>query len=121
METIGTYLKREREMRKIPLEDISQSTKISLQSLSALETDNLKALPGPIFAKGFVRSYAKAIGLNVEETLLHFDENIRNILPAGAKQQKIRWLKRERFYSKSWVWVLFFSLVVVIAAYVSSR
>lgn len=121
METIGTYLKREREMRKIPLEDISQSTKISLQSLSALETDNLKALPGPIFAKGFVRSYAKAIGLNVEETLLHFEENIQNILPGGIKQQKFRWLKPQRFYVQSWVWILLFATVVVMAAYLSSR
>ena len=51
MESIGAYLKRQREMRKISLEEISQTTKISLQCLKALEADDLDALPGSIFAK----------------------------------------------------------------------
>lgn len=117
METIGSYLKRERELRKIPLEDIVHATKIPPHSLAALEADNWKALPGHVFAKGFVQSYAKAIGLNSDDVVLQLEEHLKTL----RGPEKMGWLKPRKVQFKSWVLFLAFVAVVVMAAYLSSR
>ena len=66
MSTFGEDLKRERELRKIPLREISESTKINLRYLEALERNDFEHLPGGVFARGFVRAYAQYIGIDPE-------------------------------------------------------
>ena len=70
--TFGAHLRREREARKISLEDVAKSTKISKRHLSELEEERFKDLPGGIFNKGFVRAYAKYLGLNEEEMVAEY-------------------------------------------------
>lgn len=70
--TFGAHLKREREARKVSLEDVAKSTKISKRHLSELEEERFKDLPGGIFNKGFVRAYAKFLGLNEEEMVAEY-------------------------------------------------
>ena len=70
--TFGAHLKREREARKVSLEDVAKSTKISKRLLSELEEERFKDLPGGIFNKGFVRAYAKFLGLNEEEMVAEY-------------------------------------------------
>lgn len=67
MSTFGDRLKREREKRNVSLEEIAKSTKISKRHLLELEEERFSDLPGGIFNKGFVRAYAKFLGLNEEE------------------------------------------------------
>jgi len=76
IEDFGKYLRSEREMRGIPLEEIAESTKIQKRFLEALETNDYEALPGEVFVRGFVHSYAKAIGADIEEILTKFDETV---------------------------------------------
>jgi cytoskeleton protein RodZ len=76
IEDFGKYLRSEREMRGIPLEEIAESTKIQKRFLEALETNYYEVLPGEIFVRGFVHSYAKAIGADIEEILGKFDETV---------------------------------------------
>ena len=52
MESFGTKLRREREQRKVTLEDVSLSTKIATRHLQALEADKFDQLPGGIEAYG---------------------------------------------------------------------
>ena len=66
MATFGEELKRERELRKIPLREISEATKINLRYLEALESNDFEHLPGGVFARGFVRAYAQYIGVDAE-------------------------------------------------------
>jgi cytoskeleton protein RodZ len=73
VESFGTRLKKERERRKITLEDISVSTKIGTRFLIALEEDQFDQLPGGIFNKGFVRSYARHLGLDEAQTISDFE------------------------------------------------
>ncbi|MDO8494356.1 MAG: helix-turn-helix domain-containing protein [Deltaproteobacteria bacterium] len=111
IETIGAYLKRQRTMRQIGLEDIAVSTKIHLKYLQALERDNLEVLPGHTFAKGFIQSYARAIGLDIDDALLHFEEYLRvSKNPIAKKNGKNGWLKPMRSAWKPWV---FFALFLV--------
>lgn len=64
--SFGEELRRERELRQITLREISESTKISLRYLEALERNEFEGLPGGVFNRGFVRAYAQFIGVDPE-------------------------------------------------------
>ena len=65
----GEYLRREREMRGVSLQEISTATKISIRFLQAIESEELSKLPGGIFRRSFVRTYARYLGLDEEHVL----------------------------------------------------
>lgn len=67
LESVGTTLQREREVRALSLEEIARVTRIPLRSLRQLEQDDLDALPGDVFARGFVRAYGRALGMPARE------------------------------------------------------
>src|SRR5690242_21654419 len=69
MGSFGDRLKKEREQRGISLDDISLSTKIGTRLLRALEEEKFDQLPGGIFNKGFVRAYARHVGLDEEQAI----------------------------------------------------
>ena len=77
MGAFGERLKREREKRKITLDDVAKSTKIGTRLLSAIEEEKFDQLPGGIFNKGFVRSYARHLGLNEDQTVADYTEAYR--------------------------------------------
>jgi cytoskeleton protein RodZ len=64
MGEFGKELRSERVSRGIGIEEISDSTKISSRYLTALEEDHFEQLPGGVFNKGIVRSYARIVGLD---------------------------------------------------------
>ena len=64
--SFGEELRRERELRQITLREVSESTKISLRYLEALERNEFEGLPGGVFNRGFVRAYAEFIGVDPE-------------------------------------------------------
>ena len=66
MTLVGETLRRERLKRNLDLEEISQELKISTRFLQAIENDQYDKLPGGIFAKSFVRQYARLLGLDEE-------------------------------------------------------
>jgi len=67
--SFGEQLRRAREARNISLQEIAASTKISSRALQALESEDFQQLPGGIFNKGFVRAYARYVGLDEEKML----------------------------------------------------
>src|SRR2546429_5541853 len=67
MSSIGETLRREREKRNLGLEQISRELKISARFLEAIEGEQFEILPGGVFAKSFVRQYARFLGLDEEE------------------------------------------------------
>lgn len=76
VENFGSYLKHERELRGVPLEEISGATKIHIRFLKALEENSFDELPGEVFIKGYIRSYANIIGSDVEEMLNIYKESV---------------------------------------------
>lgn len=72
-ENFGEHLRREREVRNIALQDVSRTTKIPLRSLERLEAGEYEALPGEVFVRGFIKSYARCVGLDDESALLLYD------------------------------------------------
>jgi cytoskeletal protein RodZ len=70
--SFGTWLRRQREMREIELREIADKTKISLRYLKAMEQDRFDVLPAPVFARGFLREYARYVGLNPDEVVNYY-------------------------------------------------
>jgi len=69
----GTWLRCQREGREITLREIADSSKISLRYLQAFEEERFEVLPSSVFARGFLRQYARYIGLEPEEAVNFFD------------------------------------------------
>ena len=69
MSQFGEKLRRERELRGITLEEVAVATKIGTRNLRALEEDKFSQLPGGIFNKGFVRAYARYVGIDEEQAV----------------------------------------------------
>lgn len=74
--SIGEDLRRERELRGISLKEIADATKISKRFLEAIEKSDYKTLPAPVFTRGFVREYAKYLGLNAEEFVARYSQKV---------------------------------------------
>lgn len=71
--SFGEELRREREIRGISLKEIADATKISKRFLDAIERNDHKTLPAPVFTRGFVREYARYLGLNIEEMVNRYN------------------------------------------------
>ncbi len=72
VESFGARLKREREKKGVTLDDISLNTKIGTRMLRALEDEHFDQLPGGIFNKGFVRAYARHLGLDEDQAIADY-------------------------------------------------
>src|SRR5215467_4854106 len=68
----GGKLREARERKGVSLRQIAAATKISVAVLEALERNDISRLPGGIFGRAFVRSYAVEVGLDPEETIQDF-------------------------------------------------
>lgn len=71
--SFGEELRREREIRGISLKEIADATKISKRFLEAIERNDHKTLPAPVFTRGFVREYARYLGLNADEIVNRYN------------------------------------------------
>jgi cytoskeleton protein RodZ len=70
--SFGEKLRKEREQRGITLEDVSSTTRISARMLRAMEEDHFDQLPGGVFNKGFIRAYAKHVGIDPEQAVTDY-------------------------------------------------
>lgn len=77
MESIGRYLKKRRESRAMSVEEISRATRIPVLSIERLENDHFDDLPGEVFVRGFLKSYARAVALPMDEVLARYSASRR--------------------------------------------
>jgi cytoskeleton protein RodZ len=80
-------------MRGVSLEEIAQETKIGTRLLRALEEEQFDLLPGGIFNKGFVRAYAKHLGINEEQAVADY------LQAAGDMQPDVQLIAEQNQYS----------------------
>ncbi|MHC4639824.1 MAG: DUF2914 domain-containing protein [Planctomycetota bacterium] len=95
MQTVGDYLKREREARNISLRDVSRLTKIAEWYLDCLEKDDYEKIPQGPYIKGYISSYATLIGINADEALKrynspHWERDKTNDIPHEIPEDKNR-------------------------------
>lgn len=81
-DTFGPRLRRERERRKISLETIAAVTKVGVDLWDGLERNDFSRWPSGLFARAFVRDYARAVGLDADEVV---DEFCR-LFPIGDRR-----------------------------------
>lgn len=94
---IGDYLRRERELRAVSLEEIAQTTRIPLKVLRDLENDRHAQLPSDVFVRGFLRSYSRALGLDDVEVVARFDSGRAPVAPPTAITTLVANEKGRRF------------------------
>lgn len=85
MPTLGEELRHKREQRGISLAEISEATRIGTRFLKAIETDNFSILPGGIFTRSFIRAYAKHVGMNEDEAIGLY---LQQVAGPGAAQSE---------------------------------
>jgi cytoskeletal protein RodZ len=68
-ESLGEKLRLAREARGITISEVSAQTRIATRYLEAIEENNYKPLPGGVFNKGFIKAYAKYVGVDEQEAL----------------------------------------------------
>jgi cytoskeletal protein RodZ len=76
MGTVGETLRSAREQSKRGIREMSDQTKIRSDHLEALENGDYNVFSAPVYIRGFVRSYAAALKLNVPEVLASLDEEL---------------------------------------------
>ena len=134
MGSFGDRLRKEREQRGITLDDISLNTKIATRLLRALEEEKFDQLPGGIFNKGFVRAYARHVGIDEDQAVADYmstvDANENNTVagepehpqpterqPEAQQEAQIRVVReaRQRDSSADIPWGLLAILLLLIA------
>jgi cytoskeletal protein RodZ len=68
-ESLGSFLRNEREMQQMSVAELAQITRIPVRILNHIESDQFDELPAEVFVKGFLRAYARAIGTDDDEVL----------------------------------------------------
>jgi len=74
-EPVGEFFRQVRETKGLTVDEVASKTRIHPDFLKALEEGNFAKLPDQVFAKGFVRSYARSLGLDEEEAMRRFTES----------------------------------------------
>ncbi|AKT42301.1 helix-turn-helix domain-containing protein [Chondromyces crocatus] len=77
MDSIGRYLRRTREARAMSVEEVSRATRIPVISIERIEADHFDDLPGEVFVRGFLKAYARAVGLAMEDVLARYTASRR--------------------------------------------
>ena len=83
MPTLGEELRQRREQRGVTLAEISEATRIGTRFLKAIETDSFSILPGGIFTRSFIRAYAKYVGMNEDEAIALY---LQQVNPPASEQ-----------------------------------
>ena len=98
MESLGEFLKRKRELRKVSLEEIARVTRIRLSYLDALERDDHGNLPGRAYGRVFAKAYAQCLEIDLKEVQARLGEERQQSmrpavsLPIGRRPVRRSWL-----------------------------
>ncbi|HVY27566.1 MAG TPA: helix-turn-helix domain-containing protein [Polyangiaceae bacterium] len=94
MATVGQYLRELREQRKMSVEEVSRATRVPVASVERIETDRFDELPGEVFVRGFLKSYARALGVPSDDVLARYTASRRvawvTPLPISAPSKPAR-------------------------------
>ncbi|HEY0963079.1 MAG TPA: RodZ domain-containing protein [Pseudomonadales bacterium] len=100
--TPGEYLRKLREEKGHTHAAVSSALHLTVHYIKALEGDEYGKLPGLTFVKGYLRSYARFLGADVDNVLARFDEHITGLLDAGQHTARIERSKRRQDQALRW-------------------
>ena len=100
IESIGSSLKKARERKAMSLAEVSRVTRIPASTLESIEGDRFDDLPGEVFVRGFLKSYAQAVSMQPHEVVARYTSSRRIVLvtplPTSSPAQVVR-TDRRRF------------------------
>lgn len=77
MDSVGQYLRQQREAKAMSIEEVARATRVPMSSVERLESDQFDELPGEVFVRGFMKSYARAVGLDSDDVLARYTASRR--------------------------------------------
>jgi cytoskeleton protein RodZ len=119
----GSRMRHVREQRGVSLRQIAQTTKLSVSALEALERNDVSRLPGGIFSRAFVRSYASEIGADPEETVRDFLSQFphESVTGAGPSAPANRQPPGRRLLASAMMIAATIAVVVVVILFLSLK
>ncbi len=100
-ETVGTTLRQRREKKRMGLAEVARVTRIPVSTLESIEQDHFDDLPGEVFVKGFLKSYAQTLGLQPEDIVARYAASRRvsmvTPLPVASPVHAVREGQGRRF------------------------
>ena len=118
----GRYLQAIRLEKKISLEQVSQQTRIGLGNLLLIEQEDHERLPAEVYVKGFLRSYAKAVGADGDEVIRRYGSRLDVVQRISETESFSNKMARGTWWKLLLSLVLFICIVVVsIIAVISLR
>ena len=77
MTSVGQYLQKRRVEKGMSIEEVSRSTRVPVASVERIEADRFGELPGEVFVRGFLRSYARAVDMQPDDVLARYTASRR--------------------------------------------
>ena len=90
MESIGEFFRQVRETKGLTVDDVASKTRIRTDFVKALEDGNFAKLPDQVFARGFVRSYARSLGLDEDDAIHRFDQSAGAYYDKHVERERLR-------------------------------
>ncbi len=90
VDAFGRWLRRERELRGLPREEVARLTKLAPGVIEALESGDAARMPPRAYLIGYLRGYAGVVGLDADDVVLRWQEIEGGAEPAGVSQNLVR-------------------------------
>ena len=119
--SVGSQLKAARETKGLTVAEVSRSLKLSLRQVQAIEIDDWKSLPSKAIVRGFIRNYARLLGIDYGALLpalesLQTEDVVELHVPSGPQVDLPR---QGRFASRDTLWILAGLIVLLFGVSVS--
>jgi cytoskeletal protein RodZ len=109
---LGEELRAAREARNLSLSDVSERIHIRTVYLQGLEEEDWGSIAAPVYVRGFLRTYARFLGLDPEDVVARFNAAIPVVLPQG----NMRFVgTRTRRGPSVWLWLVTAVALVLVA------
>jgi cytoskeletal protein RodZ len=90
MESVGEFFRQVRETKGLTIDEVASKTRIRSDFVKALEDGNFAKLPDQVFARGFVRSYARSLGLDEDDAIHRFAESAGSFYDKQGERERLR-------------------------------
>lgn len=90
MESVGEFFRQVRETKGLTVDEVASKTRIRADFVKALEEGNFAKLPDQVFARGFVRSYARSLGLDEEDAIHRFAQSAGAFYEKQGERERLR-------------------------------
>jgi len=100
MPGLGDGFRAAREARHLSLSDVSEQIHIRSVYLQSIEEEDWSAIAAPVYVRGFLRTYARFLGLDPEAAVEHFNEAVGELASRSHEQAALTAPSRTRFRSR---------------------